>query len=305
MNKHLPIKLGQEKKQFGHYLEDYLFMSPYLLIFVVFTIVPVITAIYYSFTYFNVIEPAKFIGIGNFVHLLIDDSLFMKSLKNTLLLSCVTGPAGFLLSLLLAWLVNEFGNNTRSFLTLLFYAPVLSGGAYMIWQIIFSGDSYGYLNAILLDLNIIYNPIQWITDENYMLAAAVIVIIWMSFGAGFLSFIAGLKNIDVRLYEAAAIDGIRNRYQELWHITLPSMKPQLMFGAVMSITGSFGMGDVITGLFGFPSTNYALHTLVHHLQDYGNIRFEMGYACAIAVILFLIMIGANMVVQRMLRKIGG
>lgn len=305
MDKNMTPKVGHNRKQFFHYLEDYLFMSPYLLIFVVFTIVPVVTAIYYSFTYFNVIEPAKFIGIGNYVHLLIDDSLFMKSLKNTLLLSCVTGPVGFLLSLLLAWLVNEFGNNTRSFLTLLFYAPVLSGGAYMIWQIIFSGDSYGYLNSILLNLNIIYNPIQWISDENYMMTAAIIVIIWMSFGAGFLSFIAGLKNIDVRLYEAAAIDGIKNRYQELWHITLPSMKPQLMFGAVMSITGSFGMGDVITGLFGFPSTNYALHTLVHHLQDYGNIRFEMGYACAIAVILFLIMIGANMVVQRMLRKIGG
>ena len=98
--------------------------------------------------------------------------------------------------------------------------------------------------------------------------------------------------------------GIRNRYQEFWYITLPELKPQLMFGAVMSITGSFGMGDVLTGVFGFPSSNYALHTLVHHLQDYGNVRFEMGYACAIAVLLFILMVGANQIVQRLLRKVG-
>lgn len=156
----------------------------------------------------------------------------------------------------------------------------------------------------MLNLGIIYSPIQWLTDSDYMMAAAIVITLWMSFGAGFLSFIAGFKNIDTRLYEAAAVDGIKNRYQELWYITLPEMKPQLMFGAVMSITGSFGMGDVITGVFGYPSTNYALHTLVHHLQDYGNIRFEMGYACAIAVILFLLMIGANQLVQKVLRKIG-
>ena len=126
----------------------------------------------------------------------------------------------------------------------------------------------------------------------------------MSFGAGFLSFVAGFKNIDMRLYEAAAVDGIRDRWQELWYITLPCMKPQLLFGAVMSITGSFGVGDVITGVFGYPSTNYALHTLVHHLQDHGSIRLEMGYACAIAVVLFFLMVGANQIVQRLLRRVG-
>ena len=291
-------------KSFLRYGEDYLFILPYFLIFIVFTIVPVITAVGLSFTYFDVLQAPRFIGISNFVQLLLDDSLFLQALKNTLFLSLVTGPVGYLLSIALAWLVNEFGNKLRSVLTLLFYAPVISGGAYMIWQIIFSGDSYGYLNGILLNAGIIYTPIQWLTDESYMMAAAIVVTLWMSFGAGFLSFIAGFKNVDARLYEAAAVDGIKNRYQELWYITLPEIKPQLMFGAVMSITGSFGMGDVISGVFGFPSTNYALHTLVHHLQDYGNIRFEMGYACAIAVVLFFIMVGANAIVQHLLRKIG-
>lgn len=283
---------------------DYLFMAPYLLIFIVFTVLPVIVAIVLSFTYFNVLEAPSFVGLDNYIHLFVDDSLFMLAFKNTLLLSVVTGPVGFLLSLFLAWILNEFNPKLRAFLTLLFYAPTISGGAYMIWQIIYSGDAYGYLNGILLSLNIIQSPVQWTTDETYMMVAAIVVIIWMSFGAGFLSFVAGFKNIDKSLYEAAAVDGLRNRWQELWYITLPAIKPQMMFGAVMSITGSFGMGDAISGIFGFPSTNYALHTLVHHLQDYGNVRYEMGYACAIAVILFGIMVGANSLVQRLLRGVG-
>ncbi len=294
----------RHKHNWRSYAEDYLFMLPYLIIFFVFTVLPVVVAMILSFTYFNVLETPVFNGIDNYIHLIVDDSLFMKAFKNTLLFSVITGPIGFLLSLLLAWLINEFGPKTRAFLTLLFYAPTISGGAYMIWQIIYSGDSYGYLNGILINLNLIYSPIQWTTEEEYMIPAAMILIIWMSFGAGFLSFVAGFKNIDQKLYEAAAVDGLRNRWQELWYITLPTMKPQLMFGAVMSITGAFGMGDVISGVFGFPSTNYTLHTLVHHLQDYGNIRYEMGYACAIAVILFLIMVGANQFVQKILRGVG-
>ena len=286
------------------YWDDYAFVLPYMLIFTVFTVVPVLMSIGLSFTYFNVLEPPRFLGLQNYFTLLLDDSLFMTAVKNTLLLSVVTGPVGFFLSLLLAWLVNEFGPKLRALLTLLFYAPVISGGAYMIWQIIYSGDSYGFLNGILLDLGIIYSPIQWLTDPTYMMAAAIILVLWMSFGSGFLSLIAGFQNVDSKLYEAAAVDGIKNRYQELWYITLPSMKPQLMFSAVMSITSSFGMGDILTGIFGFPSSNYALHTMVHHLQDYGNIRFEMGYASAIATLLFLTMIGANQIVQRLLRKIG-
>ena len=286
------------------YWDDYAFVLPYMLIFTVFTVVPVLMSIGLSFTYFNVLEPPRFLGLQNYFTLLLDDSLFMTAVKNTLLLSVVTGPVGFFLSLLLAWLVNEFGPKLRALLTLLFYAPVISGGAYMIWQIIYSGDSYGFLNGILLDLGIIYSPIQWLTDPTYMMAAAIILVLWMSVGSGFLSLIAGFQNVDSKLYEAAAVDGIKNRYQELWYITLPSMKPQLMFSAVMSITSSFGMGDILTGIFGFPSSNYALHTMVHHLQDYGNIRFEMGYASAIATLLFLTMIGANQLVQRLLRKIG-
>ncbi len=303
MQKSRPALRRRARHRESHW-EDGLFMLPYLLLFAAFTVIPVLISFGLSFTYFNVLEPPRFIGMSNYVQLLLDDEIFVLALKNTLILSLITGPVGFFLCFGLAWMINEFGPRTRAVLTLLFYAPVISGGAYMIWQIVFSGDAYGYLNGILLDLGIIYTPIQWLTDSSYMMPAAITVILWMSFGAGFLSFVAGFKNIDMRLYEAAAVDGIRDRWQELWYITLPCMKPQLLFGAVMSITGSFGVGDVITGVFGYPSTNYALHTLVHHLQDHGSIRLEMGYACAIAVVLFFLMVGANQIVQRLLRRVG-
>lgn len=295
------LSFSQGVKKYG---EDYLFAAPFVILFFIFTVVPVIASIIISFTNYNVVQIPKFIGLSNYFNLILDDTLFLTALKNTFMLSVVTGPLGYILSLMIAWMVNELGNKMRAFITLLFYAPVISGGAYTIWQIIYSGDMYGFLNGILIKTGIISTPIQWLTDTKYMMGAAIVAILWMSFGTGFLSLIAGFKNVDKSLYEAAAVDGIKNRWQELWYITLPSMKPQLMFSAVMSITGSFGMGDILTAIFGFPSSGYALHTLAHHMQDYGSTRFEMGYASTIAVILFVIMVAANTIVQRMLRKIG-
>lgn len=288
----------------SRYGEDYLFVLPFLLVFCAFTVVPVLISMILSLTEFDVLQPPAFNGLSNYIRLFMDDSLFPIALKNTLFISLITGPVGFLLSLILAWLLNELGNRVRACMTLLFYAPAISGGAYMIWQIIYSGDSYGFLNGILMYWGIIYEPKQWLTDSSVMMISAIFLILWMSFGAGFLSFIAGFKNVDKSLYEAGAIDGIKNRFQEMWLITLPSMRPQLMFSAVMSITSSFGMGDIISAVFGFPSTNYTLYTMVHLLQDYGNIRFEMGYASAIATILFVIMVASNRLVQSMLKKIG-
>ncbi|MHB8962514.1 MAG: carbohydrate ABC transporter permease [Saccharofermentanales bacterium] len=292
------------KSLWARHGEDYLFMSPYLVLFFMFTVIPVLVSIGLSFTYFNVLEAPRFIGLRNYFSLLLDDDIFVLAIKNTLILSVITGPVSFFLCLFLAWLVNEFPAKLRAFLTLLFYTPTLAGSAYLIWQIIYSGDSYGFINGLLMKYNLIYTPIQWLADPKYMMPSAIVVILWMSLGTSFLSFIAGFQNVDPVLYEAGAVDGVKNRWQELWFITLPSMLPQLLFGAVMSITASFGIGDVINGLFGFPSTNYVLHTMVHHLQDYGNIRFEMGYASAIATILFILMILTNQIVQRLLKKVG-
>lgn len=282
----------------------YFFVLPFAVIFIIFTILPVINAIFFSFTSFNVLEPPKWVGWRNYIRLFTADNVFIIAVKNTLIFAAITGPVSYLLSLLFAWFLNEMAPKTRSILTLLFYAPALSN-IFVIWKFIFSGDSYGIVNAYLIKLGFILEPIQFFTDQNYMVNIIILIVLWSSLGTSFLAFIAGFQTIDKSLFEAGAVDGIKNRWQELWFITLPTMRQQLLFGAVMSITASFGIGATITQLVGFPSTNYAAHTIINHLEDYGGIRFEMGYACAIATILFLLMVLSNNIVQKVLHKVGG
>lgn len=281
-----------------------IFIVPYMIIFTLFTVLPVVASIGLSFTNFNMIQAPEFIGLANYIRLFINDDLFFTALQNTLFFALITGPAGYLLCFVFAWFINELPAKLRAFLTLLFYAPSIAGNTYVIWLLMFSEDAYGYINGFLINTGIISEPILWLTDVKYMKIVAVIVILWQSLGTSFLAFIAGLQNVDKTLYEAGMVDGVRNRWQELYFITLPVMRPQLMFGAIMSITGSFGIGGVLTGLFGTPSTDYAAYTIVHHLEDYGGVRFMMGYASAIATVLFLLMIGTNKVVQKLLNRIG-
>lgn len=281
-----------------------IFIVPYMIIFTLFTVLPVVASIGLSFTNFNMIQAPEFIGLANYIRLFINDDLFFTALQNTLFFALITGPAGYLLCFVFAWFINGLPAKLRAFLTLLFYAPSIAGNTYVIWLLMFSEDAYGYINGFLINTGIISEPILWLTDVKYMKIVAVIVILWQSLGTSFLAFIAGLQNVDKTLYEAGMVDGVRNRWQELYFITLPVMRPQLMFGAIMSITGSFGIGGVLTGLFGTPSTDYAAYTIVHHLEDYGGVRFMMGYASAIATVLFLLMIGTNKVVQKLLNRIG-
>ncbi|MCR5321537.1 MAG: sugar ABC transporter permease [Lachnospiraceae bacterium] len=282
----------------------YLMMLPFLLFFVTFVVYPVLQAIWYSFTDYNILEPAKFIGLENYKKLILEDTIFIKALQNTFIIAVFVGPFGYILSFLLAWMINELPHWLGTILTVVFYAPSMAGNAVVIFGLIFSNDATGYLNGILLKNGIISEKILWLADKTYILPVVIIVSVWMSLGVGFLSFVAGIKGVDEAQYEAAAIDGIRNRWQELWYVTLPNMKPQLMFGAVMSITSALSVGVVADSLVGFPSPGYASHTIVNHLNDYGLIRMEMGRASAIAVLLFLIMIFCNLVFQKFLSKVG-
>jgi multiple sugar transport system permease protein len=284
---------------------SYLFMLPYCLLFTVFVLAPVLVSIGLSFTYFNILEQPRFVGWQNYIDLFFADEVFLTAIKNTFLFAVVTGPIGYFMALFIAWMINDIKNKkVRAFMTLLFYAPTISGQAYIVWKYIFSSDTYGFANAWLMKLGITYSPHLWFEDQKYIVPILIIVVLWMSMGTGFLSFIAGLQNVDQSLYEAGYMDGIKNRFQELWYITLPSMKPQLMFGAVMTITSSFAIHEQLAALAGFPSVNYAAHTVVSHLVDYGSIRFEMGYASAIATLLFMVMILCNKGIQALLRKVG-
>lgn len=282
----------------------YLMVAPFFILFFIFTVVPVLLSVIFGFTNFNLLEWPTFVFMDNYIRLFLDDEIFLIAIKNTLLFAAITGPGSYLLSLFFAWFINELSPKVRALVTLLFYAPSISGNVYLIFTVIFSSDQLGYANAWLMKLGLISKPILWFQDKEYIMPLIIIVALWTSLGTSFLTMIAGFQVVDKTLYEAGAVDGVKNRWQELWFITLPTMRPQLMLSAILAITGAFGFGGVITALVGFPSPDYCAHTIMHHLEDYGNSRFEMGYASAIATILFIMMVGCNLLVNKLLRKVG-
>ncbi len=291
-------------KEMKRHKAGYFMAAPFMIIFSLFTIIPVLLSIIISFTDFNLLEMPNFVFMENYIRLFLDDDIFLIACKNTFIFAMIVGPCSYLMSYMVAWFINELPPKIRALVTLIFYAPSISGQVYLIWGTLFSGDAHGWINGTLLELGLIQTEIQFFQDADYIMPLCIVVSLWTSLGTSFLAFIAGLQGVDRSLYEAGAVDGVRNRWQELWYITLPSMKPQLMFGAIMSITGSFGFGGIVTALCGFPSTDYAGHTITHHLEDYGGARFEIGYSSAIAVVLFVIMIGANVIVKKIISKVG-
>jgi len=282
----------------------YFMVAPFLILFIIFTVLPVFLSIVLSLTDFNMLQMPGWKGVTNYTRLFLEDEIFILACQNTLIFASITGPVSYLLSLLIAWFINELPPKIRAVVTLVFYAPSISGQVYLIWKTLFSSDAYGWANATLMDLGFITSPILWFDNANYVMPLCIVVALWTSLGTAFLSFIAGFQTIDRSMYEAAAVDGIKNRWQELWYITLPTMRPQMMFGAVLAITNSFGFGSVVDALCGFPSVDYAAHTIMHHLNDYGGTRYEIGYASAIAVILFVIMFASNIIIKKALAKVG-
>ena len=282
----------------------YFMLAPFLILFIIFTVLPVFLSMILSLTDFNMLQMPHWMGISNYTRLFLDDEIFILACQNTLIFAAITGPVSYLLSLFVAWFINELPPKIRAVVTLIFYAPSISGQVYLIWKTLFSSDAYGWANATLMDLGIINSPILWFSNAEYVMPLCIVVALWTSLGTAFLSFIAGFQTIDRSMYEAAAVDGIKNRWQELWYITLPTMRPQLMFGAVLAITNSFGFGAVVDALCGFPSVDYAAHTIMHHLSDYGGARYEIGYASAIAVVLFVIMFASNIIIKKALSKVG-
>ncbi len=284
----------------------WIYLGPYLLLFFLFIIVPVLIAIGLSFTYFNSIEFPSFIGLKNFVSLLTQDAVFMQYVvPNTLKFSLIVGPGGYILSFLMAWMLAQIPHKPRTVLALILYSPSMTAGVAMtvLWTVIFSGDASGYLNGILLDLQLITQPIQWLQSPEYLMAIMVIVTLWTSMGVGFLAMLSGILNINQEIYEAGYIDGIRNRFQEIIFITIPSMKPQMLFGAVMAVVNTFQAGAIGVALSGTnPTPQYAGQLMVNHIEDYGFIRYEMGYAAAISVVLLLVVYLFSIVARRLFEE---
>ena len=269
----------------------YIFLTPYLIMFLTFIVIPVVVASLLSFTYFNTVQPPKYIGFDNYISMLTQDEVFMQYvLPNTIKFALVVGPGGYILSFLLAWMLVQIPRKPRTILTLILYSPSMTMGIVMavVWRIIFSGDQIGYLNSLLMNWGFISEPVQWLQSPQYLLGIMIFVSLWSSMGVGFLAMIAGILNIDKSIYEAAYIDGMKNRLQEIFYITIPSMKPQMLFGAVMSVVGTFQAGAIGVQLAGAnPTPQYSGQLIVNHIEDFGFIRFEMGYASAISVVLLI------------------
>ena len=301
-----PIKKGKKLAAEGSFREQlpmFVMISPFVLFFLIFTIIPIVSSIFLSFTSYDMISSPSFVGLDNYRRLIANDAVFPVTVKNTFIFAVVAGPLGFLLSFVLAWLVNEFTPKVRAILSLMFYAPSLVGNAYFIWQVAFSGDSYGYINSLLLSIGIITEPIVWLKDANYLMPIIIIVQLWQSMGVSFLANVSGLQNVSRDMYEAGAIDGIRNRWQELRYITLPSMSNMLLFSAVMQIQSSFSVSAIAVTLAGYPSKSNAVDTIVSLMQDMATVRYELGYASAIAVILFIMMVTTRLVVGKVLSSV--
>ena len=269
-----------------------IFLLPYVSMFCIFIVLPVLVAIFLSFTYFNGVSEIQFTSFNNYIFIFTQDQYFMRTiLPNTILFAIIVGPGGYVLSFLLAWVLSQLPKLPRTIMTLIVYSPSMTSGIAMtvLWKIIFSGDEQGYLNSILLSMELINEPIQWLQSSEFIMPVMIIVTLWGSMGVGFLAMLSGILSINRELYEAAYLDGISNRFQEIVYITVPAMKNQMLFGAVMAIVGAFSAGAIGVQLTGSnPTPNYAGQLIVNHIDDYGILRRELGMSAALSVILLII-----------------
>lgn len=305
MNQEAIIGLNRKKTGFDKFIHEngvgYLFLSPFIILFCIFVLVPILVAIFFSLTNYNMIQPFTWNGITNYRRLFLDDNIFLTSLRNTFIFAVFIGPIGYIMSFMMAWILNSI--KFRRLFALAFYAPSITSGIAMatVWLTIFSNDRMGYINNFLLNIGIISEPILWNQSADHLFPAIILISVWMSLGTGFLVFLAGLQNLPQEVFESGKIDGIKSRWQELYYLIFPLMKPQLLFGAINSIVASFGIFEIVYQFAGMPTPNYSAHTIVAHLYDYAFLRFQMGYSSAIAVVLFAITFSLGRICMRIFR----
>lgn len=296
--------ISRKKKPSKQDITYYLILIPFMGTFFVFNILPVLSSMVLSFFDYDMVSTPIFNGFDNYIRMFSSDKLFLKVVGNTLRFAIVAGPLSYILAFLLAWMINEFPKAVRVFLTFVFYVPALVGNALYIWQVMFSSDSYAYANNILISFGLITEPINWFQNPSYNFTIILIIQLWMSMGVSFLANMAGLQNVSAELYEAGAIDGIKTRWHELWYITMPSMKSILLFSAVMQIQGVFSASSTMQTLAGYPSVNNSVDTLVSYISDIGTTRYEMGYASALSVFLFVVIIIFRYIIGGLLKLVG-
>lgn len=286
----------------GRDVWGWLFMAPFVLALLIFGVIPVLFSIAMSLFSYNLYEAPIFIGLANFRSLFLEDAEFTLALKNTLVYAFTVTPITFVINFFLAWVLNSLRGGMRNLMVILFYIPQMSAGGALslIWMYLFAGDRYGLLNHFLTSMGWITTPIQWTTDTDILFYVVIFIGIMVGSGMSFLTFVAGFQALPADMYEAGRIDGIRNKFQELIYLTIPQMKPQLLFSAVTASVGALAVADIPAQVAGFPSPGYAAHTVALHMRDYGFVRFEVGYSSAISVVLFALTFFTGYVLRKIL-----
>jgi len=278
-----------KKRRFN---DAYFFIVPYFTIFFTFVIALIVISVVLSFTYYDTINFPTWVGLKNYIDLFTTDTDFMQyALPTTIKYALIIGPGGYIISFLMAWLLSQVSYKVRTVLAIILYSPSLTSGVLMavIWKVTFSGDTRGYLNYFLLNLGFINEPIQYLQNTSMIFGIMIFVGLWSSMSVGFLAMLSGILNIDKDLYEAAYVDGMKSRWQEIFYITIPSIKPQMLFGAVMAVVGTFNAAGLASALTGaYPPPQLAGWLIVDHMNDFGFGRYEMGYASAMSVVLLMI-----------------
>lgn len=297
------INLDKKEKKKRKINTAYAFIAPYAVVFFVFVILLIVISIVLSFTYYDTVNFPRFIGLTNYINLFTQDAEFMQyALPNTIKYALIIGPGGYILSFLLAWILAQLPKHLRNVLAIIIYSPSLTSGVLMsvVWKVIFSGDSRGYLNYLLLNWGFTNEPLQFLQSSNWIFGIMVFVGLWGSMGIGFLAMLSGILNSDREIYEAAYMDGIKNRFQEIIYITIPSMKPQMLFGAVMAMVGTFNANGIAVALSGsYPPPQYAGWLIVDHMNDFAFTKLEMGYASALSVVLLIIVLVFNRICYKL------
>ena len=296
--------LGRWFKRFWAYRTSYAMMTPFFIGFFLFTILPVLAAFALSLTYYDILQAPQWVGLANFKTMFLYDNVFIIAVKNTLIYGIITGPVGLLLSFFFAWIINRVRVTWRVPLTLALYAPSLQSGITvgLIAGYFLATDQYGLFNYVLMRYGIVHQPITWLSNPHLIMPTLVGITLWMSMGTGFLIFLSGLQTVKPELYEAARVDGVQNAWQELFYITLPQMKPFLLMNGILAVVASFGGSGLLGLAGGVNSPDYAALSIADYAADYASTRFMMGYAAALAVIMFVWSYGLGRLLQNWLME---
>ena len=280
-------------------LTPYAFLAPALILLGVFVFYPIAAVIYYSLTDYDIVTPPVFIGLANFARLLDDDVLRLALLHSFVYL--LVTPILIALSIGLAIVVNRKLRGIHVYRAL-YFVPAVSGSIAigLTWRWLF--DRSGFINSVLVSWGVIQEPIQWLATPSLVLPIAMLLTIWAGIGYYSVIFLAGLQNVPEELYDAARIDGC-NDLQKHWYVSIPALRPQIVFVGVISSLAALKVFDEIYVLTG--RTGGILNsgvTMVFYLWQQAFERSNAGYASAIAIVLLLVTLGFSIVNVRLLER---